>query len=332
MKPLKRLTGLLRKCFSHTPPKGSYSKRKNGISALILLRNEPFVNSSLLSIKDLVDEFIVVDCSTDDTPTKVKQVAKEHALNLKYFHMKPNITKQLKTAVKMSSYEWLLHWAGDFIAYTSGKRDIRQLKDITKTYPKDKFCFIEFSVLNVELDLLHTTKNPYHCEAYFFKYSPLLMEMSLLRILRKYISIYVKKRLPRRSPFIPYPLWYDRITLNQIFAMHLGSVKPQFRLLERKYDIIWTVVSDAIKQKFSNSFEEYFRYCIKRDYNKDIKNDKEEVVQTYIEMLKKERNLIPYNIEVYGDYPIVLKETFGVEISNTKEFRNKLTQFLTNKQ
>ncbi|MFX1518944.1 MAG: hypothetical protein ACFFCD_03360 [Promethearchaeota archaeon] len=331
MKTFKSLTGSLRKICSLAPPRGCNSNRKPGISALVLLRNEPFVEPSLVSIKDFVNEFILVDCSTDDTPIKVKQVAKEHELNLKYIHMGMDYRKQFDAAIKFSTCEWLLKWDGDFIAYLSGKRNIRKLKYMIKNLPKEKYFFIEFPVLDVELDLLHTTKNPYHFEAYLFKYSPLLLKPSNLRKLRNNFRRVIGKR-PFRSPHLPFPFWYERITLKQVFAMHLRSVKSPLRVFERKYQTDWALLSDEIKRKFSNSFEEFFQYCFKKDFNDDL----EKLSQIYVKILMKERNLIPYNIEVYGDYPIVLrrmiKETLEMEISPTKEFKNKIMQLLINRQ
>lgn len=332
MKIFKRLTGPLRKYSSLAPPKGSKSNRKPGISALVLLRNEPFVAPSLVSVKDLVNEFIIVDCSTDDTQRKVKQVAKEHGLNLKYVHMGMDYRKQFEAAIKLSTCEWLLKWDGDFIAYHSGRRDIRILKDLIKSLPKEKFFFIEFQVFDIELDLLHTNEAPYHLECYLFKYSPLLMKQSSLRVFRNYFRLVMGKKL-FRSPFLPFPFWYDRITLNSVFALHLRSVKSPFRLLEGKYQADWALLSDNLKKEFS-SFEKYFRDRIKRDFKRDLEKEKEGVVQVYIENLIKERNLIPYNTEVYGDYPIVLrrmiKDTLDMEINNTEEFRKKLMQFIMN--
>lgn len=333
----KQVTGLTRKICSYAPslcivPKTDTTDRKPGISALVILRNEPFVEPSLLSIKDFVDEFVVADCSTDDTPIKVKRIAREHNLNLKYTHMQPNITQQLETVFKSSSHEWLLIWAGDFIGFTSGDRSIHQLKNVIEQCSQDKYYFIEFPVLNMELDLLHTTRRPYHLEAYLFRYSPLLMEMPILRWMREFIRIYVNKRLPRRYPFTPYPLWYDRIILRQAFVMHLKSVKSPLRVLERRYDIIWAILSHDIQRKFSLSFENYFRYCIKRDFGKDITKEREEVVNTYIKRLMEARGLIPYNTKKYGDYPAVLKnmikDKLGMDITSSQRFREKIMAFL----
>lgn len=71
----------------------------------------------MLSIKDLVDEYIVVDSSTDNTPEIIKQVAREHGLNVKIYRIPwDDLVKARNIALKESSYKWILHWDGDFIA------------------------------------------------------------------------------------------------------------------------------------------------------------------------------------------------------------------------
>lgn len=333
---LRKMTDVLMKICSNTPylglvPKASDLNREEGISALVLLRNEPWIEPSLLSIKDFVDEIVVVDSSTDDTPRKVRQMADEHGLNLKYTHMKPDYSKQFEIAIKMSTREWLLKWDGDFIAYLSGRRDIRRLKDVIEKFPKEKYYFVEFPIFQVDLDLFHMPKDPYHTEAYLFKYSPFLVERSHpnARVLRRYLRTAIKKTLPPRGPHVPFPYWYERIALTQVFIMHLRSVKSPLRLLERRYQAYWALMKLEVKRKYSNSFEKYVQYCMKRDFNEE---NVEEAAQRYAEKLMRAWNLVPYNIEVYGDYPVVLKHmikrTLKTDIEQTKEFRDKLMRYL----
>lgn len=58
--------------------------RDEGISAMVCPYNEEdWVEPSLLSIKDLVDEYIVVDSSTDRTPLIINEIKREYGLNIK---------------------------------------------------------------------------------------------------------------------------------------------------------------------------------------------------------------------------------------------------------
>ena len=69
-----------------------------------------WIELSLLSIKDLVDEYIVVDNSTDETPEIIKQVTREHGLNVKIYRIPwGDLVKARSIALKESSYKWILH-------------------------------------------------------------------------------------------------------------------------------------------------------------------------------------------------------------------------------
>lgn len=332
---LKKITDILMSICSYAPslgivPKPKKYNRKEGISALILLRNEPWIEPSILSIKDTVDEYVIIDCSTDDTPKKIERIKNQENLNLKYVHMEPNIYKQLEMAIKLSSREWLLRWDGDFIAYKSGRRSIKKIKDIIKSLSKCKYYFIEFSVLNVELDLLHIEKNPHHKEAYLFKYSPSLKKLSFLRKLRNVLRSKITRRFPPRAPYLPFPFWYKRIVLDKTFAMHLKTVKSPLKLLERKYQTHWGLLSSKEKQLFANSFNEYIKYYVKKEFKtEDIK----EASLIYVNNMIRNKKLLTYNPDVWGNYPEILnkyiKNKIGVNIINNNDFKNKFTDFLS---
>lgn len=315
-------------CLGVVPKPEKYN-RKEGISALILLRNEPWIEPSILSIKDIVDEYVIVDCSTDDTPKKIERIKNQENLNLKYVHMEPDYYKQLEVAIKLSSREWLLRWDGDFIAYESGIRSIKKIKDIIQLLSKCRYYYIEFSVLNVELDFLHVEKTPYHSEAYLFKYSPSLNEISFVRKFRTIIRRILTRRLPPRAPYLPFPLWYKRIVLDKTFAIHLRTVKSPLRLLERKYQTYWGLLSSKKKELFANSFNEYVKYRVKKEYKTD---DIKKASLIYINNIIRNKKLLMYDPDVWGNYPEILnkyvKNQIGIKIMNNDDFINKLIDFL----
>lgn len=316
-------------CWGVIPKPEKYN-RKEGISALILLRNEPWIEPSILSIKDIVDEYIIVDCSTDNTPKKIVRIKNQENLNLKYVHIEPDYHKQMKIAIKLSSRKWLLRWDGDFIAYKSGIRNIKKIKDIIQSLSKCRYYFIEFSVLNTEFDLLHVEKTPCHSEAYLFNYSPSLNKISFVRKLRSMIRRIITKRLPPRAPYLPFPLWYKRIALDKTFAMHLRTVKSPLRLLERKYQTYWGLLSSKEKQLFANSFNEYVNYRVKKEFNMD---DAKSASLKYINNMIRSKKLLMYDSDVWGNYPEILnkyiKNKIGVNILNNDDFKNKLIEFLS---
>jgi len=292
---------ILRKFCSIAPylglvPKANTLGRKPGISALVRIRNEPWIEPSLLSIKDFADEIIVVDSSTDDTPKKVKNVMKEYGLDVQYVHKMCGMVEQFEIALRKSTRGWLLKWDGDFIGYV---HRLRKLKKFIMNLPPDKYYLIEFPLINIDVDLFHVMKNafPYHIEGYLYRYSPLIH----FTISRKgkwkgeTIGYHVGPH-----EFFGWPKFYEKIFLGDVYVMHLRTVKPPRRLLERRYQTIW--IREKNKEKYSYSFEEYLKACVKRDYGTE---DLTEAGQILLENLKEE--LIPYSKEIYGDYPEILK-------------------------
>jgi len=244
---------VLRKFCSIAPylgfvPKANTLGRKHGISALIEIRNEPWIKPSLLSIKDFADEIIVVDSSIDDTPERVRNAVKEYGLKLEYFYRVCDLREASEIALRRSSCEWLLKWDGDFVAYSS---KLRRLKEFIMGLQKEKYYVIEFPLLCLDMDLFHVmTKSPYHVEGWIRKYSPSLR--------------YAKYPNARTETLLRFPKFYEKIYLESVYAMHLRSVKPSWRLLERRYQTSW--MGEKNKEKYSYSFERYLKSCVKRDY------------------------------------------------------------------
>ena len=128
--------------------------------------------------------------------------------------------------------------------------------------------------------------NPYQIESWIYRYSPLL-----------HYTIHPKLKYER----IRFPKYYAKMYLGtNVYAMHLRSVKPPLRLLERRYQTSW--VSEKNKEKYSHSFKEYFKTCLKSDFGIE---DLSKIVQISYDNLKDK--LIPYKKEIYGDYPEILK-------------------------
>jgi len=103
--------------FKAVPPATSIN-REDGISTTTCTMNEEdWIEPSLLSIKDLVDEYIVIDSSSDRTPEIIRRTAEEHGLNLKMKKIPPgDLAKAKNLALKLSNYKWILSWDADFIA------------------------------------------------------------------------------------------------------------------------------------------------------------------------------------------------------------------------
>jgi glycosyltransferase involved in cell wall biosynthesis len=271
-----------RKFYSIAPylglvPKANTLGRKPGVSAIVNLVNEPWIEPSLLSIKDFADEIIVVDSSTDDTSEKVDKIKVQYGLNLKHIRKMCDVRVAWQTALKYSEYEWLLKWDGDFIAYTP---QINRLKTYLTTLRKEKYYFIEFPHICLDVDLFRINKsNPYQIEGWLFKFSPPLFN------------------LIERDPF---PTFYEKKFLNTVYVMHLRSIKSPLRILERRYMGLWKLEEN--KAKYSDSFEEYVKVNVFKEFGVE---NLDKAAQIVYESLKEK--VASYEKEIYGDYPKILK-------------------------
>lgn len=291
--------------YLNVVPKAGALKREPGISALVRLRNEPWVEPSLLSIKNFADEIVVIDSSTDDTPSRVKKATDKYELPVTYIRKMCNLLEASVIALKQSRCEWVIRWDGDFVAYTCGDRNIANLKKhLIERLPRDKYYSVEFPHICLDLDLHHViigdvptihgswSWTPYHIESWLFRYSPSL-----------------RYSLHPRYGFevLRFPIFYERVRIRNVYAMHMRSVKSLSRMLERRYEVPWIL---AGRKKLSLSFEEYFKDSVQHEYGT---RDINAITKKHLENIKDK--IFPYRKELYGDYPTVLKkyveETFN---------------------
>jgi glycosyltransferase involved in cell wall biosynthesis len=107
-------------------------KRKNGISTLIACQNEEVtVGWSILSFLDFSDEIIVVDNgSTDSTKDICRELARQYPEKVKFFdvpHLK-DLYENRQYALERSQYKWIVRADADFVCYTNGENDCRELR------------------------------------------------------------------------------------------------------------------------------------------------------------------------------------------------------------
>jgi hypothetical protein len=322
MKISHRIQSHISGVYSHTPNIGlrttaDQNNRGDGISALVTIRNEPWIEPSLLSIKDLVDEFVIVDSSTYDISSTIKKL-KKAGLNIKYSKAKGNYPKQVQTALNQSTKKWILRWDGDLIAYTSGKGDIKKLKDLISGLDPKKYYAISFGLFNLDFDLFHTERLN-HREAYLFTFSPhLLKKKSFLKSTAIKAYCKLKSTLPPRIHFMPLPLWYKKINLDSTVALHLRTVKSKERILECPCQPLWGLESDEFRAKFSNSYEKFVQHMQETGLG-----------EKFIARIQK--GLQPFDHKKYG-YPQTLtgwlSENLNLKIENTNEFNTTIRKFL----
>lgn len=274
------------------PPATSIDKEE-GISATTCTMNEEdWIEPSMLSIKDLVDEYVVVDSSSDRTPEIIRRTAEEYGLNLKMQRIPPgDLAKAKNLALKLSNYKWILSWDADFIA----KEDMpKYLKNLVDELDSNRYHLIYWPQICLDGDLFHQNpKMRLHIEHWLFTYSSKLRYQKL-----------------KQYEILLAPLtYYKTIYIKEPLSFHLRTVRNPIRLL---YKHLWYRIRDE-KLDEKMSLDEYVHMKIKELYGT---SDLNEAANIYFKEYTK--RLDKYNREVFGDYPRILKEyvkrKFGIKL------------------
>ncbi|MEM4005647.1 MAG: glycosyltransferase [Desulfurococcaceae archaeon] len=193
--------------------------RHTGISALMCTYNEEdWIEPSIMSIKDLVDEYVIVDSSNDRTPDIVRSVSEEHGLNIKIIRVSPGDLVQARLiALRNSSYKWLMSMDADMILYEKGIKIIRGL--VEELNPRRHYL-VYWKYLLLCGDLYHVCgKNPYHVEHWLFTYSSKL----------KYKYLDFGKGVYMEALIAPLTL-YKPIYMDEVLGVHLTKVRSPAKL------------------------------------------------------------------------------------------------------
>lgn len=289
---LRNLTSEIPYRMGFIPPATSVSK-KEGISAMVCTMNEKeWVEPSILSVKDLVDEYIVIDSSTNSTPQIIENVAKEHKLNLKMRRIPAgDMVKARTLALKLAEYKWILCWDADFIAKEEMSKYLRNLME--ELDPR-RYYLIYWPHICLDGDLFHQNpRSKLHTEHWLFTYSPKL----------KYVKINFFEVLV--APIT----YYKVIHINKPLSFHLRSVKDPVRVLYKHFR--YRMRRERLLGKMP--FDKYVKIKIKELYGmSDINEAAKMHLKQFIQSLDK------YDKEKFGDYPKILKEyvkkTYGIKL------------------
>ncbi|PWV36383.1 MAG: hypothetical protein DJ555_07575 [Desulfurococcaceae archaeon] len=265
-------------------------KRPQGISAMVAVYNEEeWIEPALLSIKDLVDEYVIIDSSNDNTPNIIMRLRDEAGLNIKYQWSPPgDIASIRNTILARTSYRWILVWDGDFVL----KEDsVGFIKSFIENLDPRRHYLIYWPWITLCGDIYHTcSEKPYHIEHWLYTHSEDL----------RYRHVHVDGA-PRDTLIAPLRL-YKAIYIDRIMGVHLVTVKKPARVALRS---LWYKYRSEFYEAARKgiSYEEYASLKAKELYGT---GDLEEVGCMIIrDMIEK---LPRYDESKYGGLPsLVIK-------------------------
>ena len=267
--------------FFFPPP-----KRKPGISVMIRIKNEAdWVAVSLLSLNGFADEVVIINNgSTDNTLKEIEKVRTKLDFPVQIRNdSDPDYCNISNEALKLTSHRWIVRWDADFIAFTSGKNNIKNLRKYLLSLNQKKYYCIYPLILSLAGDLFHVrTGHELHSEGYIHNFHPSM----------KYI---------KRGKFevLKIPFFYKILRINEIEFFHIGSAKSWKKLLYRFYWVKWR--KKEMYKKYPD-LEDYIKVQVEEEFgNTDLKKITSLKFKEYIFPVRK------YNINEFGDYPELLK-------------------------
>lgn len=296
-------------------PFSIFRRKKKGISVLLPTQNEEsIVRLSILSFLDFADEIIVVDNgSIDNTKEIVRKLEKKYE-KVKFFD-KPKIQdlyQNRQFALLQSNYRWICRFDSDFVAYTSGTRDIRKLRNYILKLPQGLIPkVISLKYLNLGIDFWH------------IRLCDFSMKNKIKVIAGPRMSIY------EYFPFLTFAKFGEREYVGfQIFLKNI-IIKPVYIfhcIIKSKRDFF--LRSERANWRKTNDFSKYptllsyVKFIIQKKYNT---YNIEEALELFSKnVLYKKGYYEKYDSDKYLPYPQLIKE----EMKKENIFR--LSKYLIN--
>jgi hypothetical protein len=218
----------------------------DGVSANILTKNDVWLRESIMSIKDYVDEFIIIDSSDDNYYQRNLRLFDELQLkNLTHIRKEVDIYTGRVLSNSLSKYRWILHWDGDMVALDSGINNISNLFERIKTIKGEHSYYEIFFPLVITGSSVNTLSTQgYQVEPWI--YSNCDKFQWALKKLGKSGDASIERA--------KFPLFYRKLYLNTVYGMHLKYLFPVDKLILKKVQYLW--MNPEIRERYS-SFENF---------------------------------------------------------------------------
>jgi len=282
-----------------------FKKRKNGISVLLPTQNEEkIVELSIRSFLDFADEIIVVDNgSIDNTIEIIKKLEKKYP-KVKFYN-KPelgDLYQNRNFALKQSKYRWICRFDSDYVAYTSGKYNIKKLRNFLLCIPREIIPKIIYLYrINIAGDFYHSRKRDFVGNNNNFS-----ILMGPEPRIYEYFPFFAFGRFGRRE----YGVFQNilrKIVYKRIHLMHC-DIKSPLNFFLRSERTNWREVGNYKKYPTLLS---YMKAIIYEKYS--TKNFREALEIFAKKEILNEKNYIEYDPEKYQPYPKLIKDEIKKE-------------------
>lgn len=286
---------------------------KMGITAVVAMKNEEYtIPFCLESLVGFADQIVVVDNGSEDESVKKAQEFKNrfgHLVEVSIIEMPGALLGDCREAgLKATKYQWHLRWDADMIAYTSGKNDIKRLRE--KALSSNTPRTIQFCRINNYGDFKHSYLIPVDGG------EPFLMWFT------KDIH-YVEYG---KFDAVKVPYYYKQVVDSiNYYCLHCGGLKSDENLMHRFHYFTWREWTNKSKPESLPAFmKDYNKFKEKRNLYLFGTNEsnalKYRFSKQFVHVLKK------FDSNKYGGYPdVILDELknprFEVVYENNKPLK-----------
>lgn len=266
------------------PPPATF--RPPGVSAFVIARNEEtWVEASLRSIVDHVEEVVAADHGSDDrTREVIESVAQDYPGKIRLLPLtgEEPFPEALNKMIRECRHRWILRFSADFVARTSGPNSIDALVRAVRGLDRLRYFCIRLSGISLQGDLEHqfpSRRDP--PEQIVFTYSPWLR----YEVRGRWESLHV-------------PAFYEKVSFPDAYYFHMGTLKPAVRVVQKLY---WHEWFDARNKGSTVALRDFAAANALRDWGGSTFA---EAARNYV--LLEFQGCVPYSRELCGDYPDIL--------------------------
>jgi len=155
--PLK--TRIVRRLFSLLPRAGLIPPpaRPQGISAILRVCNEvDWLEASIDSVKDAVDEIVAVDTGSSDGSLEKLEKLAEKTDKLRVFRFAGKAPWDFSNfAIDKTRYRWIMKWDGDFVSFPTGGGAIAGFTEYLRALDQRMYYYVNPKLIEVTGDFYH---------------------------------------------------------------------------------------------------------------------------------------------------------------------------------
>lgn len=269
-----------------------------GITAIVVARDEgytiPFVLRSLVGFADQV--ICIDNGSADRTLAEMEAFRDAHgdAADIEVLSLPGKLVGELwEAGLNRTRHEWFSPWDADMVARTSGPLDIAHLRE--RVLADGRPRTIALPTTNIYGDLRHVQK----LNAVWDPGEPKLFRFGRGIRYREYGRYYA----------VRLPLHYVQVDEANQYHVHLAGVKCDDNLIHRFHYWQWRQTVNREGDALDPELRTLDGF--KRRRNEELFGTNEPRSLKWRYMRQLSYHLVPYDPELYGDYPEVLQEALS---------------------